>query len=55
MRAGFSVAALSEKLGVTRQRIRRWEEGDVLPDANQMEALAHAFNVPRSALTKSGR
>ncbi len=36
---------LSEKIGVTRQAIAKWEAGDTVPDLDKCKALAEIFGV----------
>jgi transcriptional regulator with XRE-family HTH domain len=42
---GFSQEALSEKLGVSRQAISKWERGESSPDTDNLIALAGIYGV----------
>lgn len=44
-RNGLSQSELREKLGVSRQTISKWENGQVLPDAYNLKALAQILEV----------
>jgi len=41
----YSQEGLAEKIGVTRQSIAKWENGESLPDIINCDALAKLFNV----------
>lgn len=42
---GLSQEALSEKLGVSRQAISKWERGESSPDTDNLIALANIYNI----------
>lgn len=42
---GFSQEELSEKIGVARQTIAKWESGESLPDISKCAELAMIYNV----------
>lgn len=42
---GFSQEALSEKLGVSRQAISKWERGESSPDTDNLIALANIYGI----------
>lgn len=44
--AGYSQAALAEKLGVSTRQVSRWETNWVVPRPEQQRALAEIFNQP---------
>ena len=44
-RRGLSQNELREKLGVSRQTISKWENGQVLPDAYNLKALAKILDI----------
>lgn len=44
-RNGWSQEELAEKLGVSRQAVGRWENGTVLPDAENLRNLCRLFGV----------
>ena len=43
---------VAEKIGVTRQAVAKWENGDSLPDILNCEALADLFNVSLNDLVR---
>lgn len=43
---------LAEKIGVTRQAIAKWENGETLPDILNCEALADVFDVTLNDLVR---
>lgn len=47
---GYSQEAVAEKIGVTRQAIAKWENGDTLPDILNCEALAKLYGVSLDSL-----
>lgn len=49
-RRGLSQNELREKLGVSRQTISKWENGQVLPDAYNLKALAKILDISVDAL-----
>lgn len=42
---GYSQEALSEKLGVSRQAISKWERGESSPDTDNLIALANIYGL----------
>jgi transcriptional regulator with XRE-family HTH domain len=44
-KSGFSQEKVSEILGVTRQAVSKWENGQGLPDANNLVELGALYNV----------
>lgn len=42
---GYSQEALSEKLGVSRQAISKWERGESSPDTDNLIALAEVYGL----------
>lgn len=44
-KAGYSQEALAEQLGVSRQAISKWENGDAEPEISKLRLLAQAFDV----------
>lgn len=42
---GLTQEELSEKIGVTRQTVSKWETGESLPDIEKSAALAELFGV----------
>ena len=51
-RSNFSQEDVAEKLGVTRQAVAKWENGDTLPDIINCEALANLFDVSLNDLIR---
>ena len=41
----YSQEQLSDKIGVSRQAISRWEADDTLPDANNLKKLSELFQI----------
>jgi len=44
-KCGKSQEALAEQLGVSRQAVSKWENGDAEPETNKLKPLAEAFGV----------
>ncbi len=44
-KAGLSQEALSERIGVSRQAISKWETGEAAPEISKLPLLARTFNV----------
>ena len=42
---GISQEALAEKLGVSRQAVSKWENGEAMPETTKLPALAKVFGV----------
>lgn len=52
LRAGFSMEGLAEKIGVSRQAVAKWENGDSLPDLLKCQALAKLYGVSLDTLVE---
>ena len=46
----FSQEEVAEKIGVTRQTIAKWENGESVPDVIHSSALAELFDVTLDSL-----
>lgn len=51
-RHGWSQEQVAEKIGVTRQAVAKWENGDTLPDIPNCEALADLYDVSLNDLVR---
>ena len=51
-RTRLSQEEVAEKLGVTRQAVAKWENGESLPDIINCEALADLFDVSLNDLVR---
>lgn len=51
-RLGMTQEELSQKIGVARQTVAKWEAGDAIPDLENASRLANAFDVSLDALIK---
>ena len=49
-RNGYSQEALSEKMGVSRQAVSKWERGDSTPDTDTLIELARLYSVSLDTL-----
>ena len=49
---GISQEKLAEEIGVSRQVISKWEEGDEIPDMHGLMALSDWFNVSLDELLR---
>ena len=49
---GVSQEVVAENIGVTRQAVAKWENGDSLPDIINCEALANYFDVSLNDLVR---
>lgn len=49
---GISQEKLAEEIGVSRQVISKWEEGDEIPDMYDLMALSEWFNVSLDELLR---
>lgn len=49
-KAGLTLEAVAEKLGVSRQTISKWELDETLPDIRQSKRLAMLYRVTLDAL-----
>lgn len=47
---GFSQEDLADRLGVSRQAIGKWEQGQVYPEVEKLLALCEALHVSMDAL-----
>ena len=47
---GYTMEALAEKIGVSRQAVAKWENGDSTPDLINSVALAELFGVSLDSL-----
>lgn len=47
---GYSLEALAEKIGVSRQAVAKWENGETAPDIMNCEALAKLYGVSLDGL-----
>lgn len=45
-RSGLSQEEVAEKLGVSRQTVSKWENGETLPDILQSKKLSSLFHMP---------
>ena len=51
-KSGLSQEAVTEKLGVSRQTISKWETGETLPDIRQSKGLAMLYHVTLDELVE---
>ncbi|NLM97127.1 MAG: helix-turn-helix domain-containing protein [Halanaerobiaceae bacterium] len=51
-RNGLSQEEVAEKIGVSRQAVAKWENGDSLPDILKCEALADLYDVSLNDLVR---
>ncbi len=51
-RNSYSQEDVAEKLGVTRQAVAKWENGDTLPDIINCEAMSNLFDVSLNDLIR---
>ena len=49
-RNGYSQEALSEKMGVSRQAVSKWERGESTPDTDTLIELARLYSVSLDTL-----
>ena len=52
--AGYSQEVFSEKLGISRQAVSKWENGTAMPTSDNMAQIAKLFNVSLSYLLDEG-
>lgn len=50
---GYTLEAVAEKLGVSRQAVAKWEKGDTVPDITNCIALAELYNVTLDTLVRN--
>lgn len=43
--SGFTMEQLAKKLGVSKQTISNWENGNIMPSVDAMEKMADFFSV----------
>lgn len=53
--AGLTQEALGGELGVTNKTVSRWENGNYLPDLDQLEAIGARFEVSVDELIRGER
>ena len=51
---GLSQEQLSERIGVSRQTVSKWEGGQSTPDVEKLIALADCFGITIDELVRSG-
>ena len=50
-RAGLSQEAVAERLGVTRQTVAKWENGESVPDVLHADRLAeHGYKIQKAGM-----
>ena len=54
-KAGLSQEQLSEKLGVSRSAITKWETDKGIPDVDNLKALSKLLNVSIDYLLDDGK
>lgn len=42
---GYSQTEFADKIGVSRQSISKWENGETTPDAHNLKSIANLFNI----------
>lgn len=52
-KSGLTQEQLAEKVGVSRQAIAKWENGDALPDIDNLVALADIYEVTIDSLVRN--
>lgn len=50
---GYTLEAVAEKLGVSRQAVAKWERGDTVPDITNCIALAELYDVTLDTLVRN--
>ncbi|MCM1335772.1 MAG: helix-turn-helix domain-containing protein [Bacteroides sp.] len=50
---GYTLEAVAEKLGVSRQAVAKWEKGDSVPDIANCLALAELYDVTLDTLVRN--
>lgn len=50
LQRGYSMETLAEKIGVSRQSVAKWENGESLPDLLKCKALAELYDTTLDAL-----
>jgi len=54
-RCHYSQEALAEKIGVSRQAVTKWENGETIPELPKLIALADLLHVSLDSLTGRGK
>ncbi|MBS7369261.1 MAG: helix-turn-helix domain-containing protein [Oscillospiraceae bacterium] len=52
-KSGYTQEQIAEKLGVSRQAVAKWENGDSLPDIENVIALADLYEVTVDYLVRN--
>lgn len=52
---GLDTLALSERIGVSQERIRRWEKGEALPNLMHVPMLCAALDLPYDEFFNAGK
>lgn len=52
-KSGLTQEQIAEKIGVSRQAIAKWENGDAMPDVENIIALADIFDVSIDSLVRN--
>ncbi len=52
-KSGLTQEQLAEQVGVSRQAIAKWENGDALPDIDNLVALADIYGVTIDSLVRN--
>lgn len=50
---GYTQEQIAEKIGVSRQAIAKWENGDAMPDVENIIALADVYEVTVDSLVRN--
>ncbi len=50
---GYTLEAVAEKLGVSRQAVAKWEKGETLPDIENCIALSELYDVTLDTLVRN--
>lgn len=50
---GYTQEQIAEKIGVSRQAIAKWENGDAMPDVENIIALADLYEVTVDSLVRN--
>lgn len=52
LKRNYTMEALAEKIGVSRQSVAKWENGESLPDLQKCKALADLYDVSLDTLVR---
>lgn len=52
-KSGYTQEQIAEKIGVTRQTVAKWENGDAMPDIENIIALADVYEVTVDSLVRN--